>query len=158
MGRLTYREPQSGKIYFYTPDSEALEKLATYEDLDEKCIKEYGFDLYMIAQKYNEFLEHIHELAEYWELEKQGKLLSLPCKVHSTVYWITKFGVLERYVSSMDLTNINHIAIKLQPLGLDGESYPFPTIVFSEDFGKTVFLTQKEAEIALEKMKEDLHE
>ena len=30
MGRLTYREPQSGKIYFYTLDSEVLEKLAKY--------------------------------------------------------------------------------------------------------------------------------
>lgn len=95
-----------------------------------------------------------NELAEYKDLEEQGLLLRLPCKVCDTVYWVTQLGVLERYVSSMDLIRTNHIAVKLQPLGLDGELYPFSTIAFSEDFGKTVFLAKEEAEQALAEREE----
>ena len=92
------------------------------------------------------------KLKEYEDAEEQGKVLRLPCKVGDTVYWLTTHGVLERYVSSMDLIRTNHIAIKLQPLGFDEEIYPISTIVFSEDFGETVFLTKERAEIALKKM------
>ena len=143
MARLTYRDPQSGKIYFYTSDAEVLEKLAKYEDLEEQCIKECGCGLNMIAVKYNEFLEHMHELAEYWDLDKQGLLLRLPCKLRDTVYliqsrWIkannkTELVVVPYMITSLDWIvgqcNRNHI-------------------------GKTVFLTQEEAEVALKKMKE----
>jgi hypothetical protein len=100
------------------------------------------------------YYDILEKLAIYEELEEKGLLLKLPCKVNSTVHWITKLGVLERYVSSMDLVSMNHIAIKIQPLGLDGESYPFPTIVFSEDFGKTVFMTKEEAEEVLKRIRE----
>ena len=96
----------------------------------------------------------IEKLAEYEDLEEQGLLLRLPCKVGDTVFWVTKSGVIERYVSSMDLFRTNHVAIKLQPLGLDGEKYPFSSVQFNEDFGKTIFLTKEEAEAALVKMKE----
>lgn len=100
----------------------------------------------------------IQKLAEYEHDEEQGLLLRLPCKVGDTVYWLTTHGVLERYVSSMDLIRINHIAIKLQPLGLDGEVYPFVTIVFSENFGETVFVTREEAEATLKKLNGEYNE
>lgn len=67
---------------------DAIDKLAKYEDLEEHCIKECGCGLNMVVDKYNEFLEHMHELAEYWELEKQGLLLKLPVAEGSIVYVI----------------------------------------------------------------------
>ena len=92
------------------------------------------------------------EFKTYVDSERQGLIIVLPCKVGDTVFWVTKLGVIERYVSSMDLIRQNHVAIKLQPLGLDGEKYPFSTVKFSEEFGDTVFLTKEEAEAALARM------
>lgn len=107
---------------------------------------------------YSMAIQALEGIQKYKEAEEQGLLLRLPCKVGDTVWWATRLGVLERYVSSMDLIRTDHIAIKLQPLGLDGEHYHFPIIVFLEDFGEIVFTTRAEAEAALEKLKGEEHE
>ena len=36
MGRLTWRDPKTGKIYLYSGDSDVIGKLAEYEDLAEQ--------------------------------------------------------------------------------------------------------------------------
>lgn len=74
----------------------------------------------------------INKLAEYEDLEEQGLILRLPCKVGDTVYSVVKDGLqifelkfsLDFYVRRMS------------------------------DFGKTVFLTKEEAEQALKQMGE----
>lgn len=74
--------------------------------------------------------EVIYKLAEYEDLEEQGLLLKLPCKVGDTVYCI-----------------------------MTGLSYKNPSIFkmkfgyeLIKHFGKRVFLTKEEAEAALLKM------
>ena len=77
------------------------------------------------------------KLAEYEDLEEQGLLLRLPCKVGDTVYCLN--------ICDSDLV-INELRIR-----------SLTTIVnFLENkaFGKTVFLTKEEAEAELAKMKE----
>jgi hypothetical protein len=100
MARLTYRDPQSGKIYFYTSDAEVLEKLAEYEDLEE-----------------------------------QGMLLKLPCKIGDTVYRVMHRDRRDRSDSFIRRTIL-------------GEHNLY-RIVVNGEFGKTVFLTAEEAEAAI---------
>ena len=71
------------------------------------------------------------KLAEYEDLEEQGLLLKLPCKVGSTVYHIANKRILE--VENVDVF--------------------FLCLCVAEGrFGKTVFLTQKDAEQKLKEM------
>ena len=75
----------------------------------------------------------LNRLAEYEDLEEQGLLLRLPCKVGSTVYHIANKRILE--VENVDLF--------------------FLCLCVAEcRFGKTVFLTKEEAE---QKLKEITH-
>lgn len=104
------------------------------------------------------------KLADYEDLEEQGRLLKLPCKVGDTVYVVTspfnvfddieydenmKDEVYESYVSSITFYEC-------------GEQYRiyakatnhFIGAYFREcDFGKTVFLAKSEAEAKLKELK-----
>lgn len=106
-----------------------------------------------------------NKLAEYEDLEEQGRLLRLPCKVGDAVYVVTspfnvfddieydenmKEEVYEAYVSSVSFYK-------------SGEQYRiyakatnhFIGVYFREcDFGKTVFLTEEEAREKLKEMEE----
>ena len=74
------------------------------------------------------------KLKEYEDLEEQGLLLRLPCKVGSTVYHIASKRILE--VENVDLF--------------------FLCLCVAEcRFGKSVFLTQAEAEQKLNEMESD---
>ena len=120
----------------------ALEKIPLYEVLEEQCIKECGCGLNMVALKYKEFQEHMHELAEYWELEEQGLLLKLPCQLRDTVYliqprWIQAESKIISVVVPYQVTSLDWI------VGQNNRNH----------IGKTVFLSKEEAETALEKMK-----
>jgi hypothetical protein len=75
----------------------------------------------------------LEKLADYEDLEEQGLLVRLPCKVGTEVYYI--LGIPNKTPCAIDkcvfkLSDINKI-------------------------GKTVFLTREEAEKKLEEMKND---
>ena len=74
----------------------------------------------------------IEKLAEYEDLEEQGLLLRLPCKVGSTVYHIVNKRILE--VENVDL---------------------FFICLCVAEFGKTIFLTKEEAEQKLKEMESE---
>lgn len=91
------------------------------------------------------------KLAEDEDLEEQGKLLKLPCAVGDTVYRINKWG--KEPIIPMKVCEVGAISLKVGGFVIqimcrdeldNGEAYYLNT-----DFGKTVFLTQSEAEQAL---------
>lgn len=106
----------------------------------------------------------MEKLADYEDLEEQGRLIKLPCKVGDVVYVVTspfnvfddieydenmKDEVYESYVSSITFYEC-------------GEQYRiyakvtnhFIGAYFREcDFGKTVFLTKSEAEAKLKELR-----
>lgn len=112
--------------------------------------------------EHKQVAKYLRQLKDYEDLEEQGRLIILPCKVGDTVYVVTspfnvfddieydenmKDEVYESYVSSITFYK-------------SGEQYRiyakatnhFIGAYFREcDFGKTVFLTQSAAE---EKLKE----
>ena len=74
------------------------------------------------------------KLKEYEDLEEQGRLISLPCKVGDTVYHVVQGRIVE--VSNVDLF--------------------FLLLSVAENrFNNSVFLTKSEAEQKLKKMESD---
>ena len=65
----------------------------------------------------------IDKLAYYEDLDEQGRLIKLPCKVGDTVYFIKNSETIVKRKADMIFIG-----------------------VFWEEFGKTVFLTKEEAE------------
>ena len=95
------------------------------------------------------------KLAEYEDLEEQGRLIKLPCKVGDVVY----FAHHDRVISSEVLSAKyhaeaeNHGVFIRERLTIDVEGVS-AEIDFG-DIGKTVFLTQEEAEQKLKEMESD---
>lgn len=91
----------------------------------------------------------LKKLAEYEDLEEQGRLVKLPCKVGDTVYGI---NTDRNIVSALKIISVKiySYAIYFNYQLIDGI---YKNIVSFTDFdiGKTVFLTKSEAE---EKLKE----
>ena len=91
-------------------------------------------------------------LAEYEDLEEQGLLLKLPCKVGDTVYSITRDFISEYNIRNFicyDNGNIFFDWKCLKGIYLNIKGFHI------DDTGKTVFLTKEEAEKALERLDKD---
>lgn len=104
----------------------------------------------------------IEKLAEYEDLEEQGLLLKLPCKVGDTVYQIpSKVNYDLNVLHGHDVNNrVYHQ--KVSKIVLDGEywclecdkdrEYGTGRICLDRFFGETWFLTKEEAEQELKRM------
>ena len=96
----------------------------------------------------------IEKLAEYEDLEEQGLLVRLPCKVGDTVYRVNagaKQPIIPMTVSEIHfLCYKNERAVRFDAIGKEdmGES-----CYRLEDIGRIVFLTREEAEKKLEEVK-----
>lgn len=90
-------------------------------------------------------INHLAEkLCEYEDLEEQGRLPKLPCKVGDTVYYINpnENTINELVVYSFDIRPLQHFAC----------DYMGARLNFNQ-FGKTVFLTKSEAEAKLKELR-----
>ena len=106
------------------------------------------------ADKYRQIAQWLEELKEYKQLEEQGLLLKLPCKVGDIIYEVDEAILLDDVIEPIKC-KVTYILLKTE-IHIDvevieghgiGSTYTFKV----EDFGKTVFLTKEEAE---EKLKE----
>lgn len=101
--------------------------------------------------------ELLEELKSYKDLEEQGLLVRLPCKVGDTVYRVNvgaKQPIIPMTVSEIHfLCYKNERAVRFDTIGKEdmGES-----CYRLEDIGRIVFLTREEAEKKLEEMKNGL--
>ena len=116
-------------------------------------------------KNYDAFYSHmliVQKLGEYEDLEEQGLLLRLPCKVGDTVYCIyeryakcSEYGqVFEEYscqgCECLECDSHKELYVQSQKV------YGLDWIVSNlKRFGKTVFLTQAEAEQKLKEMESD---
>ena len=93
----------------------------------------------------------LQELKEYRDLEEQGLLLKLPCKIGDTVYQLINSHIYEYKVIGIyfDIFQNKWMYEVAYQIGLEW----FKTMCDFDAFGKskTVFLTKEEAE---EKLKE----
>ena len=135
-------------------------------DMAEKIAKARGYELKSIESK--QFWEHykvrawLKELKQYKNLEEQGLLLRLPCKVGDTVYCIyeryTKCSENEQEFDEYSCQGCeclecdSHKELYAQ----SQKAYSLYWIVSNlKRFGKTVFLTQAEADQKLKEMESD---
>lgn len=81
---------------------------------------EDGYERVSVRTKNQQLID---KLAEYEDLDEQGRLIKLPCKVGDTVYFIKNSETIVKRKADMIFIG-----------------------VFWEEFGKTVFLTKEEAE------------
>lgn len=107
----------------------------------------------------------VEKLAELEDLEEQGRLLRLPCKVGDTVWAVTSpFNVFDDIEYDEDMKDeVYEAFISSVTFYESGEQYRiyakttnhFIGAYFRKcDFGKTVFLTREEAEAKLKEMEE----
>jgi len=98
-------------------------------------------------------LKHIQNLID---LEEQGLLLKLPCKLGDTVYEIYEGFIEPCTVETIFLADYKDKEGKqsyMMEIHYDREDCPYvSTEVYFTDIGKTIFLTQAEAEEALKGM------
>ena len=98
----------------------------------------------------------VRKLAEYEDIEEQGKLLKLPCAVGDDVWYISE-RVEKQGRKKVEISFVDHGAVDNITLGhmmipqitVCNDENVWTTFDGVEDFGKTVFLTREEAEAAL---------
>ena len=76
-----------------------------------------------------------NKLGEYEDLEEQGLLLRLPCKVGDTVYLVRTYGRSD--ITKKAMWRIEEILF---------------TVLWLDEIGEIVFLTKEEAEAKLREM------
>lgn len=86
------------------------------------------------------------KLADYEDLEEQGLLVRLPCKVGDDLYCIVNGEVKKLKVHSFGVPDFEITDIEFKYV--DG----FKIVRFVGEVGKTVFLTREEAEKMLKEM------
>ena len=136
MERLTYRD-KKGKAHIFCKQM---------CDDTENCTDSYSVDL---CQRFSAF----RKLAELEDLEEQGRLLRLPCKVGDTVYKITRNFISEYKIISETIYPYS-IQFNWQcTKGIYANLVGFA----DREIGETVFLIREEAEAKLKEM-EDSHD
>lgn len=142
-----------------------VEKLAEYEDFEEifrSKMTDFVCDFLKDKEEFTRWLERnkwiTKKCDEYARAEEQGKLLKLPCAVGDTVYQhmligINKvkrkpiYGIFKATVFKFSLSSCS---LCFWTETTDDKKCQNEITVSA--FGKTVFLTREEAEVALKKL------
>ena len=102
----------------------------------------------------------INKLGEYEDLEKQGLLLRLPCKVGDIIYRVNtgaKEPVIKMRVLQVNYKQLHkdRIIIRIDAIN---DNDMRENCYLLEDIGKTVFLTKAEAEAKLKELRGNQNE
>ena len=141
-----------------------MERLTDYSDSECTYIIGVGnktceeFCKYVVDGCKNCYIQQVFKkLADYEDLEEQGLLVRLPCKVGDTAYRVNagaKQPIIPMTVSEIHfLCYKNERAVRFDAIGKEdmGES-----CYRLEDIGRIVFLTREEAEKKLEELKNEI--
>lgn len=103
---------------------------------------------------YINILNALTKLQDYEDMEEEGTLLKLPCKINDIVYTVDKS---KQIIKSMKICNIQITTYKIIYFNWIANEKPYTynkTGFFLDDLNKTVFLTKEAAEEELKKMEE----
>ena len=118
---------------------------------------EEKIDCTQCGEEHRQLAEWLKELQKYKDLEEQGRLIELPCKIGDTVYYINthnrlslfKNTVYEAKVARFVTTRYGtSIVIQIR------NEYGCTELYSEDNYNKTVFLTKEEAEAALKGVEE----
>ncbi len=133
---------------------ERLTKKDEYGNADILGVDSRDLQLNLDFESFSKVTKALNKLAEYEDLEEQGLLLRLPCKVGDTVFPIFKYtnsGEWSIGKGKYIVTDV-YLNINRPPVFKITDMYGTAKL---SDFGKTVFLTKSEAEEELRKMKKE---
>lgn len=102
------------------------------------------------ADKYGQVAKWLEELKFYKDLEEQGLLVRLPCKIGDDLYCIVNGEVKKLKVHSFGVPDFEITDIEFKYV--DG----FKIVRFVGELGKTVFITREEAEKKLKELKNEI--
>lgn len=157
------------------PYRKIVEKLKEYEDLEERLQNVYGEHHGLLNEVVAGLERHekidlprqviksrllIDESVDQWEeyktLDKQRKLLKLPCAVGDTVWYISDKTEKQGRKTFIDKGIVDNITLgqtMIPQITICNDENVWTTFDSIEDFGKTFFLTQEEDDTALKKVK-----
>lgn len=124
---------------------EKIKQLRTAEKRLRKHLSEDDFGVFRrTAEGFGQEADWLEELKRYRDLEEQGRLLVLPCRVGDTVYEILEETVPNHYfyISEHKVQDVSVKAIKYAD---EWEQYDYENLYF----------TREGAEAALEKRRKD---
>lgn len=98
-------------------------------------------------RKCNYISNALEKLAEYEDLEEQGRLVKLPCKVGDTVWNYSCFGLRDYKVTYMGFDKDGLLYFDCE----SGITYSFRC--YLKDFKDKIFLTKSEAEAKLKELR-----
>ena len=136
-----------------------MERLTDYSD--DECTYIIGvgnktceeFCKYVVDGCKNCYIQQVFKkLADYEDLEEQGLLVRLPCKVGDTVYVPTRNFVSELRITMVSV-NMHEAYFSWM---LNSGIYPNLDGFSKCKLGKSVFLTREEAEKKLDEMKNEI--
>lgn len=154
MGELTLEEAidhakEVAEKNYKGADFESIDSVDN--DIKTNCIK--------CAEEHMQLVKWLEELKSYKDLEEQGLLVRLPCKVGDMV-WDNDFGYPESY--EIKAFSYGYCDSYVEPDIEDQIIFYYENYSGSitgafpmSEIGKTVFLTREEAEKKLEEMKND---
>lgn len=102
------------------------------DDIKANCIK--------CAEEHEQLAEWLEELKSYKDLDEQGLLVRLPCKVGDSVFFIVGKDISRQGIRKIEISD-NSIIFKTNRQ---------KRIFNVAEFGKTVFLAREDAEKKLE--------
>ena len=108
-----------------------------------------GKEIPTLSNNAEYWLQAYFKLKDYEDLEEQGLLLKLPCKVGDMVY-VPHRGKIQEMIIQMVSWNGTSFFFSWT---LNSGIYPWLDGFGDMNIGKTVFLTQDEAEQKLKEMK-----
>lgn len=143
------RELAKGMLKEMTEDTVSFESDEDFDDWMGCCIGEDGIctPRGLIATFYQNLwaMAELREKLKYYEdLEEQGRLLVLPCKVGDTVYEILEETVPNHYFYISE-HKVQDVSVKAVKYADEWEPYDYENLYF----------TREEAEAALEKRRKD---
>lgn len=108
----------------------------------------FTFDLDITCQpsEARKILNLATKLKEYEDLEEQGRLVKLPCKVGDVVY-VTEPTLVEAMCVRIQLDGDRN------GIWINAKEYPYNRWISFKAFGKTIFLTKSEAEAKLKELR-----
>ena len=124
---------------------EKINRLRAAEKRLRKHLSEDEFGVVRrTAEGFGQEADWLEELKRYRDLEEQGRLLVLPCKVGDMVYEIIEETVPTHYFY-INEWKVQDVSMKAVKYADEWESYDYENLYF----------TREEAEAALEKRRKD---
>ncbi|WP_418921135.1 hypothetical protein [Anaerotignum faecicola] len=124
---------------------EKINRLRAAEKRLRKHLSEDEFGVVRrTAEGFGQEADWLEELKRYRDLEEQGRLLVLPCKVGDTVYEILEETVPNHYFYISE-HKVQDVSVKAVKYADEWEPYDYENLYF----------TREEAEAALEKRRKD---